>query len=92
MDRALHLGHRRGRGKAGEVEAPRSVMEVRVQTSLQRLIEHHLVGSIGQSLNSVMGSSDPEQWGSTASHLTPEPVVRKRQQPLQVFHDEFGMF
>ena len=44
VDGALHLGHRRGGGQGGEVEAPGSVMQVRVQARLQGLVEHHLKG------------------------------------------------
>lgn len=43
VDGALHLSHCRGGGQGGEVEAPRGVMQVRVQAPLQGLVEHHLV-------------------------------------------------
>lgn len=43
VDGALHISHRRGGGESGEVEAPGSVMEVRVKALLQGLVKHHLV-------------------------------------------------
>lgn len=43
VHRPLHVSHRWRGGEGSEVEATRSVMEVRVQTSLQGLVKHHLV-------------------------------------------------
>lgn len=46
---ALHVSHRQRRGQDSEVEAARGVMQVRVQASLQGLVEHHLVGTTQRS-------------------------------------------
>lgn len=40
---ALHVGHRRGGGQGGEVQASRSLMQVGIEAPLQRIIKDHLV-------------------------------------------------
>lgn len=47
VDGALSVDHRRGGGRGGQVEAARSVVQVRVEAPLQGLVEHHLAEETG---------------------------------------------